>query len=165
LTGWELNVMGESQAVEKSEEEAKVSQALFVEQLDVDAEVAVILVQEGFTTIEEVAYVPHSELVEIEEFDENVVEELRNRARDVLLTQAITKEEHVGEGAESEGLADLDGMDEELLQILAARGVVTMNDLAELAVEDFDDIDSVDEERAGVLIMAARAPWFAEEQQ
>ena len=165
LTGWELNVMGESQAVEKSEEEAKASQALFVEQLDVDAEVAAILVQEGFTTIEEVAYVPHSELVEIEEFDEEVVEELRNRARDVLLTQAITKEEHVAEDAESEGLADLDGMDETLLKILSERGVVTMNDLAELAIEDFDDIDSVDEERAGVLIMAARAPWFAEEQQ
>ena len=165
LTGWVLNVMGESQAVERSEEEAKVSQALFVEQLDVDQEVAAILVQEGFTSVEEIAYVPHAELLEIDEFDEDIVEELRNRARDFLLTQAITQEEHSGENSSAQQLSELEGMDTALLEILTARGIVTMDDLAELSIDDFEGIDSVDEERAGTLIMAARAPWFAEEQQ
>ena len=165
LTGWVLNVMGESQAVERSEEEAKASQALFVEQLDVDQEVAAILVQEGFTSVEEIAYVPHAELLEIEEFDEDIVEELRNRARDFLLTQAITQEEHSGENNSAQQLSELEGMDNALLETLAARGIVTMDDLAELSIDDFEGIDNVDEERAGTLIMAARAPWFAEEQQ
>ncbi len=166
LTGWTLNVMGETQAVEKSEEEAKLAQAVFTDQLDVDTEVAAILVQEGFTTVEEVAYVPQSELLEIEEFDEDVVDELRNRARDVLLTQAIAVEEHVNDVvAMPEKLTDLADMDDALLQVLKARGVVALDDLAELSIDDFDDIDSVDEERAGALIMAARAPWFAEEQE
>ncbi len=165
LTGWMLNVMGESQAAEKSEEEAKLAQALFVEQLDVDEEVAAILVQEGFSTIEEVAYVPHAELLEIEEFDEDIVEELRNRARDVLLTQAISQEEHSGETELPKEISDIDGVDEKLLSELSERGVVTLDDLAELSIDDFEGIDGVDEERAGALIMAARAPWFAEEQQ
>ncbi len=164
LTGWTLNVMGESQAAEQNEEEAKVAQALFVDQLDVDEDVAAILVQEGFSSVEEVAYVPHAELIKIEEFDDDVVEELRNRARDVLLTQEILKEEHVDDEPAEEALSDLEGMDEALLKILNARGINTWSDLAELSVDDFEDIDGIDEERAGTLIMAARAPWFAEEQ-
>ena len=164
LTGWTLNVMGESQAAEQNEEEAKAAQALFVDQLDVDDDVAVILVQEGFSSVEEVAYVPHAELLKIEEFDDDVVEELRNRARDVLLTQEILKEEHVDDEPVEEALADLQGMDETLLKILNARGINSWDDLAELSIDDFEDIDGVDEERAGTLIMAARAPWFAEEQ-
>jgi len=166
LTGWELNVMGESQAVEKSEEEASRVQQIFVEQLDVDEEVAAILVQEGFASVEEIAYVPHAELLEIEEFDEAVVEELRNRARDVLLTQAIVQEElHATGGEPAQDLLEMEGMDEELAKTLAARGVITMDDLAELSIDDFEDIEGVDEKRAGELIMTARAPWFAAEEQ
>lgn len=166
LSGWVLNVMGESQAAEKSEEEADVAKQLFIEQLDVDEEIAAILVQEGFTSIEEVAYVPASELTEIEEFDPEMVEELRNRARDVLLTQAIVQEEkHTAAHEPSQELLEMEGMDDDLARTLAARGVITMDDLAELAIDDFDGIEGVDEARAGALIMAARAPWFENEQQ
>ncbi|MCF6217257.1 MAG: transcription termination factor NusA [Gammaproteobacteria bacterium] len=163
LTGWTLNVMGESQAAEQSEMEAKAAQALFVDKLDADEDVAAILYQEGFSSIEEIAYVPHAELLEIEEFDEGIVEELRNRARDVLLTQEISKEEHVDDKPGVVELIDLDGMDETLYQLLTARGINSWEDLAELSIDDFDDVDGVDEARAGALIMAARAPWFAEE--
>jgi N utilization substance protein A len=165
LTGWELNVMTEEQAEEKGEEEARKSQSVFMEQLDVDEEVAAILVQEGFTSLEEVAYVPAAELMEIEEFDEEIVNELRNRARDVLLMRAIADEEKLGEVEPAEDLLNMDGMDRSLAYTLAGRGVVTMEDLAELAVDDLTDIDGMDEERAAQLIMTARAPWFADEEQ
>ena len=165
LTGWELNVMTEQDAEQKSEAEAQTVQKLFMEQLDVDEDVAVILVQEGFSSIEEIAYVPAAELLQVEEFDEDIVEELRGRARDVLLTRAIVKEEALGDKEPAEDLLNLDGMDRNLAFTLAGRGVITQEDLAELAVDELMDIDGMDEERAAALIMAARAPWFAEEQQ
>src|SRR5690606_25279142 len=159
LTGWELNVMTESQAEEKTEKELKELQQLFMDQLDVDAEVAAILVQEGFSSIEEIAYVPAAELLEIEEFDEEIVEELRGRARDVLLTQAIASEEKLGGGSEpADDLLEMEGMDRELAYTLAARGVVTMEDLAEQSVDELMEIEGMDEERAAQLIMTARAP-------
>jgi N utilization substance protein A len=133
LTGWELNVMTAADAEEKSESEMKDLITLFSKQLDVDEEVALILVQEGFSTVEEVAYVPASELVEIEEFDEDIVDELRNRARDVLLTQAIVQEEKIDEAEPAEDLLSLEGMDKSLAFVLASKGVVTREDLAELA--------------------------------
>ena len=164
LTGWEQNVMTEQQAEQKSEAEAQSLQQLFMEQLDVDEDLAVILVQEGFSSIEEVAYVPAAELLEVEEFDEDMVDELRGRARDVLLTRAIVQES-LGDSGPAEDLLNLDGMDPELAHTLASRGVVTQEDLAELAVDELMDIEGMDEDRAAALIMAARAPWFAEEQQ
>ncbi len=165
LTGWELNVMDEQQAAEKSEEEMKILTNLFKEDLDVDEEVAVILVQEGFSTVEEIAYVPNSELLQIEEFEEDIVEELRGRARDVLLTRAIASEENIGGSRPADDLLEMEGMDEDLAFTLAGKGIVTMEDLAEQAIDDLMEIDGMDEERAGKLIMTARAPWFAEEEQ
>ncbi len=165
LTGWELNVMDEQQAAEKSEEEMQRLQKLFMDDLDVDEEVAVILVQEGFSTVEEIAYVPNSELLQIEEFEEEMVEELRGRARDVLLTRAIVNEEGVSGKEPAQDLLGMEGMDEDLAFSLAAKSIVTMEDLAEQAVDDLMEIDGMDEERAGKLIMTARAPWFAEEEQ
>lgn len=163
LTGWELNVMTVHQAEEKSEAEAQSLQRMFMEQLDVDEEVAAILVQEGFSSLEEVAYVPTHELLEIEEFDEEIVEELRGRAKDVLLTRAIANEERLGSAKPASDLLDMEGMDSALAYTLAGRGICTREDLAELAVDDLTDIEGVDEERAAKLIMAARAHWFADE--
>ncbi len=165
LTGWDLNVMDESQAEEKSEEEAATLQKLFMEDLDVDEEVAVILVQEGFSTVEEIAYVPNSELLQIEEFEEAIVEELRGRARDVLLTRAIATEEGLGGTEPAEDLLTMEGMERDMAYKLAAIGVITMEDLAEQAVDELMDIEGMDEELAGKLIMTARAPWFAEQEQ
>jgi len=163
LTGWELNVMTEQQAEEKSEAEAERVQKLFREQLDVDEEVATILMQEGFTSIEEVAYVPAAEMEEIEEFDENIVQELQARARDVLLTREIATEEGLSDQPPAEDLLALEGMDEALAQQLARHGVATREDLAELAVDDMREIAEVDPERAGALIMEARKIWFENE--
>ncbi|MGA1691415.1 MAG: transcription termination factor NusA [Sedimenticolaceae bacterium] len=163
LTGWELNVMSEEQAEEKSQEEAQKYVERFMEQLDVDEEVALILVQEGFSTIDEVAYVDIDEMLAIEEFDEEIVEELRNRANDAMLTRAIAKEETLGDGEPAEDLLSMDGMDDQLAHQLAARGMCTMEDLAEAATDELMEIAGMTEERAGELIMTARAPWFAEE--
>jgi N utilization substance protein A len=160
LTGWELNVMTQQAAEAKSEGEQRKLIEQFKTQLDVDEDVAQILVQEGFSTIEEIAYVPASELNGIEEFDEEIVKELRNRARDVLLTQAIATEEKIDGAGPSEDLLGVDGMDEELASMLASRGIVTREDLAEQAVDDLLEIEGVDAERAGALIMAARKHWF-----
>jgi transcription termination/antitermination protein NusA len=160
LTGWELNVMTEQAAEAKSEAESRSLVETFMKQLDVDEEVAQILVQEGFSSIEEVAYVPASELSSIDEFDENIVKELRNRARDVLLTQAIASEEKIDSAAPSADLLEVDGMDTDLAQQLASRGIVTREDLAEQAIDDLTEIDGMDPERAGALIMAARKHWF-----
>ena len=165
LTHWELNVMDEQQAAEKSEEEAQKLQKLFMEDLDVDEEVAAILVQEGFSSVEEIAYVPNSELLQIEEFEEDIVEELRGRARDVLLTRAIVNEESLGGSQPAQDLLEMEGMDRDLAFTLAGKGIVTMEDLAEQAVDDLMEIDGMDEKRAGQLIMTARAPWFAEQEQ
>jgi len=165
LTGWELNVMNEEEAAEKSETESRSLIEEFMKQLDVDEEIAAILVQEGFSSIDEVAYVPLNEMLTIEEFDEDVVNELRERAKDVLLTRAIASEEALGEAAPAEDLLTMEGMDQELAFELARRGIVTMEDLAEQSVDDLMEIDDMDEERAGRLIMTARAPWFAEDEQ
>ncbi|MFA7558883.1 MAG: transcription termination/antitermination protein NusA, partial [Hydrogenophaga sp.] len=157
MTGWELNVMTENQAAEKTDAEARRLVQMFMEQLDVDEEIAGILVQEGFSSIEEVAYVPVSEMLEIEEFDQDTVDELRARAKDVLVTREISSEE-TAEPAED--LLHMDGMDRELAFTLARRGVVTMEDLAELSVDELTEIEGVDEARAAELIMTARKPWF-----
>ena len=164
LTGWRLNVMSESQADEKTEGEQEVIVKRFMEQLDVDEEIAVILAQEGFSSVDEVAYVPASELLEIEEFDEEMVEELRGRARDVLLTRAIVDEESVDPAETEQALIDLEGMTSELITALAVKKVKTLDDFAELAVDELVEIMEMDEESAGKLIMAARAHWFEEEQ-
>jgi N utilization substance protein A len=165
LSGWELNVMTAQDAEEKSETEMRALIELFAKQLDVDEEVALILVQEGFSTIEEVAYVPASELVEIEEFEEDIVDELRSRARDVLLTQAIVQEEKIDEVEPAEDLLSLEGMEKRLAYLLASKGVVTREDLAELATDDLLELEEMDAEVAAALIMKARAHWFEEEQQ
>ena len=165
LTNWELNVMTETDAEEKSEQEARELIENFMKDLDVDDDVATILVQEGFSSLEEIAYVPANELLAIEEFDQEIVDELRARARDVLITQAIVTEEVIDQAQPAEDLLSLDGMDMQLAFILASRGVVTREDLAEQAVDDLEGIDELEPDRAGELIMAARAHWFETEQQ
>ncbi|HEY5603954.1 MAG TPA: transcription termination factor NusA [Gammaproteobacteria bacterium] len=165
LTGWELNVMSESQAAERTEAELEAAQKLFMEQLDVDEEVASILVQEGYSSVEEVAYVPLNEMLAIEEFDEQMVNELRSRAKDVLLTKALAQEEELEASKPAEDLLNMDGMDPHLAYLLASKGVVTMEDLAEQSVDELLDIEVLDKEKAAQLIMTARAPWFADEQQ
>ncbi|MGB1110847.1 MAG: transcription termination factor NusA [Gammaproteobacteria bacterium] len=164
LTGWELNVMTEADAEAKGEEEAARVQQVFMEQLDVDEEVALILVQEGFTTVEEVAYVPVAELASVEEFNEEIVEELRNRARDVLLTQAIAVEEQLDDAEPAQDLLDMEGMDEELARVLASHGIKDREELAEQAIDDLMEIDGMDEELAADLIMTARKIWFDDEE-
>jgi transcription termination/antitermination protein NusA len=159
LTGWELNIMTEEESQRKNEEESAAVKSLFMEKLDVDEEVADILVQEGFNTLESVAYVPINELLEIEQFDENTVNELRSRARNSLLMQAIASEEKVEEVASD--LQALEGMDGQTARVLAAKGVRTQEELAELSVDDLIELTGMDTERAKTLIMAARAPWFA----
>jgi len=160
LSQWTLNVMSVEQADEKTEAEAQTLQALFKEQLDVDEEIAVILVQEGFSSVEEVAYVPDDEILQIEEFDESLAAELRNRARDVMLTRAIASEEKLADAKPAADLLQMDGMDEALAYNLAAHGIVTMEDLADQAVDDLAEIEELDAERAAQLIMTARIPWF-----
>ena len=160
LTQWELNVMSVEQADEKNEAETQALQKLFMEQLDVDEEVAIILVQEGFSSIEEVAYVPESEMLKIEEFDSDLVTELRERARDVMLTRAIVSEEKLVDAVPADDLLNMEGMDEAMAYELARHGIVTMEDLAEQAVDDLMEIEDMDEERAGKMIMTARSPWF-----
>jgi len=160
LTQWELNVMSVEEADEKNDAESQTLQAMFMEQLDVDEEVAIILVQEGFSSIEEVAYVPENEMLKIEEFDDELVNELRGRARDVLLTRAIVSEEKLVDVEPAEDLLKMDGMDEALAYELASRGIVTMEDLADQSIDELMVIDDMYEERAGQLIMTARIPWF-----
>ena len=160
LTGWELNVMSVEQAEEKNEAEAETLQNMFMEQLDVDEEMAMILVQEGFSSVEEVAYVPEKEMLAIEEFDEELVSELRGRANDVILTRAIAKEEKLGGAKPAEDLVTMEGMTESLAYELASRSVITMDDLAEQSVDELMDIADLDKEAAGKLIMTARLPWF-----
>ncbi len=158
LTGWALNILTVEEAEKKNQDEYSTVSRLFMEKLDVDEEVADILVQEGFSTLEEIAYVPMSEMAEIDAFDEDTINELRSRARAALLTEAIAKEEKIEEPTKS--LVKMDGMDEETAALLASKGVITMNDLAELAVDELVELSGIDEERAKELIMTARAPWF-----
>lgn len=161
LTGWQLNVMTELQAEAKTDAEKDIARQLFMDRLDVDAEVADILVDQGFTTIEEIAYVPTAELTAIDEFDEDIVEELRGRARDALLTQLIAAEEKMEDHKPAADLLALEGMDDDLAYKLAAIGVSTQEQLADLGVDEMVEIEGMTEERAGRLILAARAPWFA----
>jgi N utilization substance protein A len=151
--------MTEEESRKKSEEEATSVRALFMEKLDVDEEVAQILVDEGFSTLEHVAYVPINEMMEIEQFDEETVNELRSRARNALLMQEIASEEKVEEVASD--LQSLEGMDSQTARLLASKGVKTQEDLAELAMDDLVELTGMEAERAKALIMAARAPWFA----
>ena len=162
LMGWSLNVMDEAAAEEKSEGESRQLVENFMHQLDVDEEVAIILVQEGFTTIDEVAYIPEAELVEIEEFDEDIVKELRGRARDALLTLAIAKEETAEAGEPQQDLLNMELMTTELAHQLSERGICTMEDLAEQSVSELEENESIDAELAARLIMKAREPWFSE---
>ncbi|MGA2553100.1 MAG: transcription termination factor NusA [Burkholderiaceae bacterium] len=159
LTGWQINIMTPEESAQKSDQETSRTRQLFIDKLDVDEEVAEILVQEGFSSLEEVAYVPITEMLEIDAFDEDTVNELRNRARNALLTEAIAKEEKVEHAAED--LLTLEGMDTELAAKLADGSVHTRDDLAELAVDELVDLTGIDNERAKVLIMKAREHWFA----
>jgi len=159
LTAWEINLMTLEESQRKSDEESSVVRNLFVEKLDVDQEVADILVQEGFSTLEEVAYVPVAEMLEIESFDEDTVNELRSRARNALLTEAIVTEEKLEHDVED--LLTLEGMDNQTARLLAEKGVVTKENLADLAMDDLVEMTGIDSDRAKQLIMTARAPWFA----
>jgi len=160
LSGWQLNVMTQDQVTAKSEAEQIAARQLFQDKLEVDEEIANILVSEGFSSVEEIAYVPVGELLSVEGFDEDIVEELRARARDALLNEALAVEEELDEHQPAEDLLSLEGMDEATAFTLAARGVVTREDLADLAVDELLDVEGVDQERAAALIMEARKHWF-----
>lgn len=160
LTGWAINVMSEEDAASKQQQEAVSFIELFKEKLDVDEEVAEVLVQEGFTSLEEIAYVPIDEILGIEGFDEEIANELRNRAKDALLTQAIASEEGLSSANIADDLLNLEGMDDVLAISLSKKGILTMEDLAEQSIDELMDIEGMEEIRAGKLIMAARAPWF-----
>ncbi len=163
LTGWELNVMSAADADQKAEKEIGVLIEAFMKDLDVDEDVALILAQEGFSSLEEVAYVPEQEMLDIEEFDADIVQELRSRARDVLLTRAIASEEQL-ESAESEQeLIDIPGMTKDLALKLASHGVATVDDLADQSVDELMEVGEIDADQAAALIMKARESWFADE--
>ena len=159
MTGWNINIMTVDEADQKHTQEATSIRDLFMEKLDVDEDVADVLVQEGFSTLEEVAYVPLNEMLEIEAFDEDTVNELRARARNALLTAAIAREETVE--TVNPDLMSLDGMDADTAALLQSKGVATTEDLADLAVDELVELTEMDEERAKQLIMTARAPILA----
>jgi len=158
LTGWELNILSEEESDQKTKDEYTNVSQLFIEKLDVDADIADILVHEGFSTLEEIAYVPIDELLQIEAFDEDTVNELRSRASAVILKEAISNEEKIKSPADD--LLNMEGMDSDTAKLLASKSIITMEDLAELAADELIDIVKMDEERAKELIMTARAPWF-----
>lgn len=160
LTGWQLNVMTQDQVTAKSEAEQNIARQAFIERLEVDQEIAGILVAEGFSSVEEVAYVPAAELLAIEGFDEDIVEELRARARDALLNEALAVEEGLDESQPAEDLLELAGMNEALAYELARRGILTRDDLADMAVDEILDVEGLDADSAAALIMEARKHWF-----
>ncbi|HZX52127.1 MULTISPECIES: transcription termination factor NusA [unclassified Pseudomonas] len=160
LTGWTLNVMTEADIQAKQQAETGDILQNFIDELEVDEELAQVLVEEGFTSLEEIAYVPMEEMLSIDGFDEDIVSELRARAKDRLLTKAIANEEKLADAHPAEDLLSLEGMDKALAHELAVRGVINREDLAEQSIDDLLDIDGIDAERAGKLIMAARAHWF-----
>lgn len=162
LTGWELNVMTVEEAEAKHQQESQQALETFIEYLDVDEELAQVLVEEGFSTLEEVAYVPAEEMLEIDGFDEEIVEALRQRAKNALLTRALASEGRLLHGQPADDLLNMDTMTRELAAQLVEKGIVSMEDLAEQAVDDLLDIEGITEERAAELIMIARAPWFEE---
>ncbi len=163
LTGWDLNVMTVEDAENKNEEETQALLDELINSLNVDEDLAIILLNEGFTSLEEVAYVPLHEMLDIEELDEETVLALRERAKDVLLTRAISDEEQLGDSEPAADLLGMDGMTEQLAHQLASRGIITMEDLAEQSVDDLLEVQAMEETKAAELIMTARAPWFAEE--
>lgn len=158
LTGWTINLMSQEESQKKTEAEHAATRVLFMEKLDIDEELADLLIEEGFSTLEEVAYVPLAEMLEIDGLDEETVNELRNRARNVLLTEAIATEEKLEDV--SEDLMDMEGMDKDLASKLARNGVLTLDDLADLAVDELAEMTGIDEDRAKQLIVTARAHWF-----
>jgi N utilization substance protein A len=161
LTGWELNVIDSSKAEENAEAEIGKIKQLFIDQLDVDEDIALILAEEGFISVEEIAYVPVSEMLEIEGFDEDLVNELRSRAKDALLISAIAMEEKIDSAEPAADLLGMEGMDADLANELASQGIITMDNLAEQSVDDLLGFKGMNEERAAKLIMKAREPWFA----
>ena len=163
LTGWEINVMSAEKWQEKQAAETGSVKQTFINALDIEEDIADVLVEEGFTTLEEIAYVPLEEFLAIDGFDEEIAEELRSRAKDALLTQALASEEKLDNSEPADDLLNMPGMDRALAFILASRGVITMEDLAEQSVDELLSVDGMDEKRAASLIMEARAPWFAEE--
>ncbi len=165
LTGWQLNVMTQDQVSAKSEAEQAAARAVFVEKLEVDDEIAGILVSEGFNTVEEIAYVPADEILAVEGFDEDIVEELRARARDALLNEALAAEEEIEGHKPTDDLLAMDGMSESIAYALAERGVSTPDDLAELAADEISDIEDMGMERASAFILAARAAEIARLEQ
>ena len=161
LTGWSINVMSVEDAAIKQQQETSSLIELFTEAMEVDEELAEVLVQEGFTTLEEIAYVPLDEILAIEGFDEEIANELRNRAKDALVTRAIASQEDLSAANVAEDLLTMEGMDDQLALQLARKGILNMEELAEQSIDELMDIEDMDEERAGELIMTARAPWFA----
>ncbi|MYH47837.1 MAG: transcription termination/antitermination protein NusA [Gammaproteobacteria bacterium] len=162
LTGWTINVMSVEDAAIKQQQESTSLVELFTESMDVDDELAEVLVQEGFTSLEEIAYVPLDEILAIDGFDEEIADELRNRAKDALVTRAIASQEDLSAANVNEDLLTMEGMDDELALQLARKGILSMEELAEQSIDELIDIEGLDEQRAGELIMTARAPWFAE---
>jgi N utilization substance protein A len=162
LTGWSINVMSLEQAREKQEQESTGFIELFVNRLDVDEDVAEVLVQEGFSSLEEIAYVPFDEILDIDGFDEDIANELRNRAKDALLTQAIASQEDLSKANIADDLINMDGMDDALALALSKIDITCMEDLAEQSIDELLVIEGMNETRAGELIMTARAPWFEE---
>lgn len=164
LTGWEINVMSTEAWEEKQQEETGSVMQNFMDALEVDEDVATVLVEEGFTTLEEVAYVPLEEMLSVEGFDEEIAEELRSRAKDALLTKALANEEQLEQTEPADDLLNMEGMDRPTAFKLASRGIISMEDLAEQSVDELLDVEGMDQERASALIMKAREPWFAEAQ-
>ncbi len=164
LTGWQLNVMSVEELEQKSSAETGAILERFVKSLDIDKELAGVLVDEGFTSVEEVAYVPQAELIEIEGFDEDLVDELRQRAKNALLTKAIAGEETLEQSAPQADLLEMEGMDQHLALVLASKGICTMEDLAEQSVDELLEVEAMNAERAAELIMTARKPWFEEQE-
>ncbi|MBA2654248.1 MAG: transcription termination/antitermination protein NusA [Gammaproteobacteria bacterium] len=160
LTGWTLNVMSESEAQQKTEQESERFKELFMKQLDVDEDIASLLVYEGFTSLEEIAYVPVKELLAIEDFDEDIVNELQNRAKDSLLTKELATEEELSRVEPAADLLEVSGVTRDLAYSLARRGIVTREDLAEQSVDDISDVQGIDEKTAAKIIMSAREHWF-----
>ena len=163
LTGWELNVISDKEADEKDSAETTRLQSLFVDKLNLDEEAANVLINEGFTSIEEIAYVPKQELLAIDGFDEDIVQLLRARAKDILLTEAIAQEEGLNDKQPTDDLLTLEGINPELAQILASNNIVSRDDLADQSVDDLMELINIDEEQAAKIIMAARAHWFTDE--
>ena len=160
LTGWTINVMSEEDAAAKQQDEVGGVVQTFVDALDIDEDFAEMLVEEGFASLEEIAYVPLDEMLAIDGLDEDIVEELRTRAKDKLLNQALAAEEQLDNSELAQDLLDMEGMDTHLAFVLASRGIITMEDLAEQAVDEISDIEGLSDEKAAELIMTARAPWF-----